>query len=799
MPENVDGKAYMDYQRFRLRVWICSGISMLIVLSAAVALIVQILNFSTFLSQKYDLAEGDMRMISVSTAFCEKISLGKAASRRNLLILSSLRLDPQLRRTNTSTEVLVSKFKYWYKGFYLLEGSSVVISAESDSLLKPFIFKDKKRLNEWIDQNDDPLKASVEGDQDIPTSSQPTRIAYTLDAKETGNYFILFKYAQGTKDYARMKLDLNINRKVYDLESSVYSCSAGAGETCSARLLFGSSEVGVLEITDETYHGRELAATWSCKPRIWFYLAVFVGPILLAVVASFVFYFVFISRKRDKHLHRLALHRQEVIRRATGAGRSSSVSNRSLNGSMRRPPSRTPSTRSLGNQTDMSRAPCLQPVVTTMYTGNLECASEDSGHDTDEENKANNLNCNQTRKSSLDGVSLDSRETTVSRKPSFSTFQGSEDERCDVPTRKLAQVETVASRNPSGRSRDSYDGKIPAHERASSDRLDMRDKIPTGTIPKHPPTRRYSSDELHDRTSKTLPYNCGILATSEQAPHQFAQEVEAAVSHNSSGRLRDIRDGRRSSSERARKPRSDRHEMLEKIPSGTVPRNSPTRRYSSDELYDRKLYEKTSKTLPRNHGNVVPSVHPSYQLAPEVQASTSRNLSGRLRDSCDDGRSASKKARKPRKPSNEGRSDRHDSPGKIPNGTIPTSSPTRRYSSDELYDREMYDRTSKTLPRDRGNSVPVAPSGDQLAPERYLLPSRHSSLPSLQNPDGAWGLPLPSVPDYPPQAMPSSADGDFYREEYTAEPQKIKMRTHSGRRREFGWTPRLSMVSESEV
>lgn len=751
VPENVNGKGYMEYHRFRLRVCICSGVSMLIVLSGAVALIVQILNFSTFLAQKYDLAEGDMRVISVSTAFCEEISLGKDASNRNLWILSSSKTSSQLRRTNTSTEVFVSKHHYWYKGFYLLEGSSIAVNAASDTLLKLFIFKDKKRLNEWIRQNDDTRKseAGESGETNAPTA-QPTKISYSLNVRETGNYFVLFKYSKGTKDFARMKLVLNINRKVYDLQSSVYSCNAKAGETCSSRLLFISSEVGVLEVTDasseHSYHStRELVATWQCKPRVWFYVAVFVGPILLAIVASCVFYFFYITRKREKHLYKLAARRQQALRRASGSGRSSSFSNRSLNGSVRRPPSRTPSARSLGNQTDLSRAPCLQPVVTTMYTGNAISASEDSGHDTDEESKQNNFVQDPDRKSSVDGMSLDSIETTVSRKPSFSTFQGSEDETA------------VVSRHSCRKSRDGY--------RTSRDRQEMRDKTPTGRTERNPPARRFASDESFDRVSRTLPNN-----RSNQAAHVLYQQVEVPASRNSKERLHDLRDGRLSSSERARKPRSDYREMQGNISKGALTMNLPTRRYSSDELYHCEFYEQACKTLPQNQGNAGPTA--------------SRNPTGRLRDSCDGGISAKKKARKPSAEERTG-SLRDLMTGKVPNGTILShSAPTRRNSSDELYDRAMCKPVSKSLPRNRGITEPA---DDQLTLlERYLLPNKPASLPSLQYTDVA--------PDFQPYGS-SSDHGD----ENTVETQKIKMRTHSGRRREMGWTPRLSMVSESEV
>ena len=606
VPNNIDGKDYLDNQRWRLRIWMCSGISMLIVLSTALALIILILNFSTFLSQTYNLAEGDMRLISVSTAFCEEISLGKDSSKRKLWILPSSHVSPQLRQTNLSTELFVSKFKYWYKGFYLLEGSSAIINAISDSSLKLFIFKDRKRLDEWLDRNSDSTETMS---SDAEYSSKPSKISYTLNVHETGNYFILFSYARGKKDFTRMKLHLILNRKVYDLESSIFSCDAASKETCSARLLFGSSEVGVLEVTNEpSYLSNELISTWRCEPRIWFYVAVFVGPILMAIVASFVFYFVFVNRTRDRHLQRLAIQRQQVLRRTSSNGceRTNSFGNTngSLNGSLRRSPSRTPSTRSFGNQNDMSRATCLQPFVTSMYTGNS--ISEDSGHDTDEDDKKTTDSVRpQKRASSIDGASLASGDS-VSRRPSFSTFQGSEDDNLSVTT-----IEAVPSRN--------------------------------------------------------------------------------------SGRVRDKSRGRRSADESAhkasRKTKSDRNEMRDKIPNGSLPRNYPTRRYSSDELHDR-----TMKTLPQNRGNTAPAIHPSSKRAPRAQ----------------------------------------------------------------------------------------------------LLPSRPVSLPCLQQPDGAWGLPSDLVLDCRPNVSGSISEDGFRpaRKENTIEPQEIKLRTHSGRRREMGWSPRLSMVSE---
>ncbi|XP_022790039.1 uncharacterized protein LOC111329574 [Stylophora pistillata] len=682
VPDNLDGKKYMKNQQWRLRIWICAGISTLIVLSAALAFIILILNFSVFLSQTYDLTQGDMRLISVSTAFCGEISLGQDSSTRKLWILPSSRVSPQLRITNISTDVLVSKFSYWYKSFYLLKGSSVVINAESDGPLKLFIFKDRQRRDEWILQNGDSTeKSGFSGEY----SPQPSRISYTLSAKETGYYYILFKFSKQDNDVSKMNLGMTLSRKVYDVDSSVYSCSAGANEACSARLLIGSSEVGVLEVTQNPhYHNNDLVTTWQCEPRIWFYLAVFAGPVLFFTVGSFLFYFVFINRKRDSIIQRLAFHRQNALRRAScnGCDRCNSLGNRSLNGSLR-PPSRTPSIRSLGNQTDVSRTASLQPVVTTMYAGNA--ASEDSGHDTDDDNKrtSNTGRRSKKRTSSVDGASFVSQES-VSRRPSFSTFQGSEDECSNV----------VGNHMQSEPARKGHTGDRARKKR--SDRREMREKIPYGTIPRNHSTRRNSSEELTEHTIRTLP-----LDRNNSPP----------TGH------------------------SDNHLKFE-----LRPRNSSSRRYSSEELLDQALL--------RNEGNSAAGGRPNHQLKSEMENLLSKSEKD-----------------KPRETS------------------------TRRHSSDKLCE----DATIK-LPRNRGNKAPASHLNNYLEPDH----DRPASLPSLQCPDGAWGLPLDLIPESQQRALseltfipPREEDTDIW------EPQKIKLRTSSGRRRDMGWTPRLSIVSEA--
>lgn len=763
VPENIDGRQYVNYHRFRLRVFICSGMSMLTILSAAIALLILILNVSMPLAQKYDFAEGDMRMISVSTAFCEEISLSGDTFDRKLWILKSLATRPEWQVTNISAEILISKHRYWYKGFYLLKGSAISIKAESDSMLKLFIFKDKTGLNEWIERTDDASHHTSANQRSFKPTRKPTRISYNLKIPESGSYFVLFKFFEEESSYVRFQVDLKIKRIVYDLTSPVYSCIAGAKETCSGKLLFRSSEVGVVEIpqrsSGKSYLSNVIVVTWHCKPRIWFYLAVFVGPILLLSVVCSVFYHLVISRKRMKRIYKLAARRQQVLRSASAAGLNISFGNRSSNGSVTGggggggggPPSRTTSIRTNDNHSISSRAPFQQPVVTTMYTGSPIHGSAESGSDTDEEHKPIDSVENQTQQSSVDGIPLTSLEVTVHRQPSFSTFQSSEDE-------------STVSQYVVKKSRDTK-------WRTVFDLQKAREKLPreTSTIP-----RRYSCDELYYRHSRSLPHD--------------HKKLESVVPRISRDRLREVLEGKRPPIERGLKPNYDHKDPSFLHVNSKQAGNLPVRRYSSEELYHHGNY-------PR--GNLRMSLH--HRKA-ELEVPCASSFSRRRANDQGDGQLSTNK-----KAPGDCRGERsnslpRDGRGKIPNGTIPSMSHTRRNSNDELYDRATLEHSSVLHTRDCGNTLPIHTSNDHLRAEKYLVHRRHPSLPVLQCQNDwhrAWAHPL----DHSFSSLEASSNDEASCEgqENIVEKQDTKTRTHSKRKREIGWSPRLSMVYESEL
>lgn len=434
------GKDYMAYHRFRVRVCVCSLLSLAVIVLLAASMIVQIANHSLFYPRIYELGEGDNRLAPVSTLFCEGIILGRDKVARRLRIVPSPRLSPFPQRSNISNEVFVSRFKYWYKTLYLLEGSTVVLEATSDSDMKVYIIKGRSKLDEWMARNEDkglPINDDSKDEENREdTPSRSTRISYSLTIQNTNNYYILFSYSGGSKALAKLSLALTIKRKVYDLQDSVYSCEAEYGKSCAAPLLFNSDEKAVIEVLGSSASNvvNNPITTWKCEPRIWFHLVVFAGSFLVFLVLVIVIYVLIVKskkRKLDLKLQRRESQRQEhAALSRSGTFRSSTRSNVN-NGSIRQSPSRTPSRssslRSYGNQTAangmLSHGEArLPPVVTPMYTGLV--GSEDSGHETDDEERRRPTFPTQRQRSAASLTSSSSCD--VVRKPSFSTFQGSD-------------------------------------------------------------------------------------------------------------------------------------------------------------------------------------------------------------------------------------------------------------------------------------------------------------------------------------------------------------------------------------
>ena len=467
------GAKYLNYHRYRLKICVCSLVCTVAIVLVAASIVLQITNSSNIFPRSYELGEGDMRAVPVSTLFCEGITLGRDMNSRRLRVLSTLRLSTQKQRTNLTTQLYVAENQYWYKAFYLLEGSSMLINARSDSYFKLIILRGRERLDEWIKSSEERARTSglLAGVTPHGASSvnyRTTKITYKLSVQAADNYYILFRHITGPKSLALLDLAVSLNRVVYDVGPALFACVAQPGKSCDARLLFGSHESVVIEVMapDSLVYINNIFTRWQCETRIWFYIATFGGFFFLTVIAGIIFYVTCVSAKRRKLNAKMAeFERRKSVNEMLVApvptfSRSSSIRS---HGSLRRyPPSRTPSLRSqtslATNASFRREARPLLPSV-PMYHGIPADDDSDPGAETkrdENDNVEDNLDAHGNRPRHR----ADSTDDDVSFH-SFCSF--------DTGTRpRAASFSTFRQRSNSDVSNSHEDGNLPRSSRAHS-------------------------------------------------------------------------------------------------------------------------------------------------------------------------------------------------------------------------------------------------------------------------------------------------------------------------------------------
>lgn len=378
------GKQYMNYHKYRLKICVCSLICSAAIALVAASIVLQIINSSNLFPESYELGEGDMRAVSVSTLFCEGITLKKDMNKRRLRVLSTLKLSTRKKRSNFSTQVYVVKNKYWYKAFYLLEGSSILINARSKSYFKLIILRGKERLEEWIktklptNLGDEQASAVAQRGAITINHGRTTRISYELSVQESDNYYILFRHITGgQKLLSLLDLRLSLNRVLYDVGPTLFKCVAQPGESCDARLLFGSHESVVIEVMASTSKANNVFTHWQCDTRIWFYIAIFGGCFFVTSLVGILIYVTGARAKRRRLKSKVAEYEKKnsavnemLVAPVPRFTRSPSIRS---HGSLRRyPPVRTSSLRSqtsLGTHSSVKRE--SQPLMLSvpMYEG----------------------------------------------------------------------------------------------------------------------------------------------------------------------------------------------------------------------------------------------------------------------------------------------------------------------------------------------------------------------------------------------------------------------------------------------
>ncbi|XP_001627956.2 uncharacterized protein LOC5507317 [Nematostella vectensis] len=406
-------RRYYSYYKFRLRVFFYTCVCLVAVGLLVGCFIIQVFNSSTIFPKEYELAEQDMRIIKVSTVFCEGIYVKAANQRRTLRVLQQVQISPQTRVSNVSLEVFVPRNKYWFKAYYLLKGSSILINAKSDSFFKLFIFKRRENLDGWVSRLDASQLRRRSPPEDKNTTTQ---ISFVYTVPQEGNYYILFQRINGQRQLEKLSVEFSLTRHVYELGSAIHECHADLGQDCSTRLMFNSDERALIEVKPSSgaMYQNNVITAWHCEPRVWFFIVVFAGGFLFFLTIGCIVYFVLMSRRKSSFI-------RECRKQSLRSQSLRSLSRASVRSTRGKPPSRSTSIRSQGNTEplssgtltrDYTQSTRLPSVIPPIYTGDMPDTPETITTPLTPRSRAD----------SIETISLPSLDIVRPRRASFSTF-----------------------------------------------------------------------------------------------------------------------------------------------------------------------------------------------------------------------------------------------------------------------------------------------------------------------------------------------------------------------------------------
>lgn len=742
------------YYRFRLRVFISSFLALIAVLFVVGCLVIQVFNSSILFPKNYDLAEGDMRVITVSTTFCEGIKLHESKLPRSLTIVTDVRNVKAPRVGNVTLDVFIPPYKYWYKAFYIMAGSQINVQANSASSFQLLIFKGKTNFDEWIVQErESKINKNVK--------NKRMRINYMYQVTQDDNYYLLFQRISGYPRVVNISLSLSISRRVFDVSDPVFECQAEAGKGCDVRLLFNSNERGIVAISDKSnkyLYINNIQTTWHCQPRIWFFIVVFGGGYIVCIVCCLIIYGLLLNSKSEQL--KTKARKQSVRSQSSfnGSYRERSPSTKSKRTS--REMSSTLPTRSVSRAGSHKKRPLsangslkhkqhettLPSVIPHIYKGDSS-GSEHEEHGNDDLESLHHLH----RAPSLENISLASFDTTISLPVTFSTFNRRRD---DVDSVSCHSFRHDVNHRPF-RHRDRHHPRFHAELRREREIQRVLENA-RGI------TAHQSDSQLTRARNMTLPAR---LSRDGRAARDFYRDLEAA-------RLNSDSDQPQSPNKIPVNEQNTTASIMEKRDFfrdlEAAQKADLHERHSSDSQLDRKV-----QTLP-TRGNSKRDFYRDLELARRRDGNYNYQ---RLHSDDDSSHGLDSDFEK----EFERAIERHDKKRLISSrGTKPLAQMVDdcdQISVGEQLDRIAYteDKRYQRKPRHYSNGCPP-----QVEP---LIKAR----PVQEHEDHLVVIEAKALPD-----------GKVINEKKPKSSSKrdVKLRSHSSRHKERFWSPRLSIVSE---
>jgi hypothetical protein len=172
-----------------------------------------------------------------------------------------------------SISASISRNSYEYWGFYLLEGSSVVLTVCPDDRLDLYIIKGKDNLDAWI-ENADCNDCYESYHYIFYCSVQKYASKFDITASISDQFYFLL----ANDDYSiigpgptEAQVDIRLNRKTYNMQGSSIVCFHDFD--CDVPIPISGTTSVVFYVPPE--NSFDTSVTVYCRPRVYMYTLLF--------------------------------------------------------------------------------------------------------------------------------------------------------------------------------------------------------------------------------------------------------------------------------------------------------------------------------------------------------------------------------------------------------------------------------------------------------------------------------------------------------------------------------------------
>lgn len=221
---------------------------------------------------------GDVKLLQYSTYFCEGVTTESSEIERSIIVLKK-RFGNIASFNYNLTKALRfdSGLQIYEKSFYAIEQGVLEMTVKSQEDVNILIFEEKSALDAWKANRN---YAVYSFKRTCCKSVTTERGLYEFRAKQDRQAFLVVY----SPIHTHANFSMRFKRHFIDYIRNDEFCTAKRQETCSVPLSFASDDKVVIEISRSSKFQGPKKIEWACKARIWFYVLVFAGILIIFII-----------------------------------------------------------------------------------------------------------------------------------------------------------------------------------------------------------------------------------------------------------------------------------------------------------------------------------------------------------------------------------------------------------------------------------------------------------------------------------------------------------------------------------